>query len=105
MQVGARAPAGKSRPADNTPALGGRSPASTMCGSSPNRDEAIYSSLKRATTRHPRGGFVFGLRADVPDVEAPVNEIIEHVARTGGMVEFVPAEALRESEHIGLVLR
>jgi len=35
----------------------------------------------------------------------PVDEVIEHVVRAGGAVEFVGSGALDEFGHIGLVLR
>lgn len=41
-----------------------------------------------------------------PDVlDDPVDEIVEHVVRAGGMVEFVAPGALAELGHIGLILR
>lgn len=41
-----------------------------------------------------------------PDVfDDPVDEIVEHVVRAGGNVEFVAPDALAELGHIGLILR
>lgn len=64
----------------------------------------VEEDYRAEPAREVDGHLVFdGEGDDVMD--DPVDELIEHVVRTGGAIEFVASGALEEYAHIGLILR
>jgi hypothetical protein len=65
----------------------------------------VEEDYRAERAREVDGRLVWTDDASVEVLDDPVDEIVEHVVRAGGNVEFVSPDALAELGHIGLILR
>jgi hypothetical protein len=65
----------------------------------------VEEDYRAEPSREVDFGLVPASSSDVDAIHDPVDELIEHVVRAGGMVEFVGPGMLADYGHVGLVLR